>query len=160
MSLPWGNSKTWWRGPKHALLAQVEARSPRFFRKCIDDPMCGMYAIFTLSMKTRCKICRKLTSVIKHLASGSRTRPPARHQNPRNGGPRSGQPTDVKAGRQVTMEHMDQPRASHHQISSSRWKNKGRRRHVKKRNAKPDSPFSKPRGNSNQRVHDMIRRLG
>lgn len=157
-----GKLKIMVEGPeKHALLAQVEARSPRFFRKCIDDRMCGMYAIFTLSMKTRCKICRKLTSVIIHLVSGSRTRPPPRHQNPRNGGPRSGQPTDAKAGRQVTMEHMDQPRASHHQISSSKsWKNKGRRRHVKKRNAKPDSPFSKPRGNSNQRVHHMIRRLG
>lgn len=53
-------------GPeKQALLAQAEAESPRFFRKCMEDPLCGMYAIPTWSMKSRCKICRMLTSLIK-----------------------------------------------------------------------------------------------
>lgn len=111
-------------GPeKQALLAQVEARSPRFFRKCMDDPLCGMYVPRTvpiLSMKTRCKICRKLTSVIKHLVSASQSRLPFGHQNLRNSGLRSGRPAEKKACRKVINEHMDEQRASHHQISSSR----------------------------------------
>lgn len=51
--------------------ARVKARSQRFFRKCMEDPLCGMYEIPTKSLETRCKICRRLTSVIKHLARGS-----------------------------------------------------------------------------------------
>lgn len=119
-----GRLKTMAEGPeKQALLTQVEARSPRFFRKCMDDPLCGMYAIPTCSIINRCKTCRKLTSVIKHLASGSQSRPPLRHQNPRNGGLKSGRPADAKAGRKVAIEHMDQQRASRHQTSSSKsWK--------------------------------------
>lgn len=59
-----GKIKNMAEGPeKEALLAEAEALSPRFFRKCMEDPLCGMYAIPTRSM--RCKICRKLTSVIK-----------------------------------------------------------------------------------------------
>lgn len=51
-------------GPeKQALLAEAEARSPRFFKKCMEDPLCGMYAIPTRLM--RCKVRRELTSVIK-----------------------------------------------------------------------------------------------
>lgn len=59
-----GKIKNMAEGPeKEARLAEAEALSPRFFRKCMEDPLCGMYAIPTRSM--RCKICRKLTSVIK-----------------------------------------------------------------------------------------------
>ena len=108
--------------------------------------MCGMYVPRTVpivSVKTRCKMCRKLTSVIKHLVSASQSRIPFGHQNLRNSGLRSGRPADTKAGRQIINEQMDEQRASHHRISSSKsWKIRGRRRHVKKRNAKPDSPFS------------------
>lgn len=61
-----GKIKNMAEGPeKQAILARVEARSPRFFRKCMEDPLCGMYAIPTQSIKSRCKICRKLTSLIK-----------------------------------------------------------------------------------------------
>lgn len=154
-----GKIKNMAEGPeKQALLAQVEARSPRFFRKCMEDPLCGMYAIPTLSMKSRCKICRKLTSVIKHKVSGSQSRPPTMHQSRRDGGARSGR----EAGRRIpTGKYMDQQRASHPQTSSSNsWQNKGRRRYFKKKNAKPDLLFSKLPGRSNRHGQHTIQRLG
>lgn len=116
-----GKVKNMAEGPeKQALLAQVEARSPEFFRKCMEDPFYGMYAIPTRSMKGKCKICRKLDPVIKHKASGSQSRPPTMQQSRRDGGARSGRLADVEAGQQLLMgKYMDQQRASRPQISSN-----------------------------------------
>lgn len=115
-----GNLKNLAEGPeKQALLAQVEARSPRFFRKCMDDLTCGIYVPHTvpiLSVETRWALCRKLISVIKHLVSASQSRTPFGHQNLRNSRLRSGRPADTKAGRKIINEHMDEQRASHHLI--------------------------------------------